>query len=94
MVALRTLVRGLFFSTFFLRVFIRLLLLSFLLARGLSTRLTMTMISVEVLTYEIHKILMLSPQYFFFLDAFCNQFSQVPLLVTPIVIYLEVVKKL
>jgi hypothetical protein len=92
MLALRTLVRGLFFSTFFLGGFIRLLPIFFLLARGLPTRLTMNMISVEVLTYEIHKILILSPQPFLFLASFCNQFSQVPLIVTPIVIYLKVVK--
>jgi hypothetical protein len=60
MVALRTLVRGLFFSRFFLGVLIRLLPLSFLLVRRLPTILTMTMI-FEVLTYEIHKVLMLSP---------------------------------
>jgi hypothetical protein len=32
----------------------------------------MTIISVEVLAYEIHKILMLSPQPFLFLATFCN----------------------
>jgi hypothetical protein len=52
----------------------------------------MTMIPVEVMTYEIHKILMLSPQPLHFLVAFCNQFSQAPLLVYPIAIYLEVIK--
>jgi hypothetical protein len=92
MVALRTLVRGLFFNTFFLGVLLRLLPLSILLVRGLITKPTMTMISVEVLTYEIHKILMFSHQSFLFLATFCNQLSQVSLLVTPIIIYIKVVK--
>jgi hypothetical protein len=52
----------------------------------------MAEISLEVLSDEVHIILVLSPQPFFLLAAFCYELSHGPLLVTTIVINLKVLK--
>jgi hypothetical protein len=61
------------------------------LSSRLSTRLTMAKVFLEVLSDEVHIILVLSPQPFFLLAAFCYELSCGPL-VTVIVINLKVLK--
>jgi hypothetical protein len=62
------------------------------LSSRLSTKLTMAKVFLEVLSHEVHIILVLSPLPFFLLAAFCYELSRGPLLVTAIVINFKVLK--